>query len=132
MYFCKKPWYNRPMFIEIKTTKHPDLISTYVINILKELNVDRRKRYDIIIKFPKRMPNGYGDSFGVCEGDKADSIIHISNKQSFFEQMITLAHELVHAKQFFEGRYPSEREAISSEYHLFGKCFPFHALKNGK
>ena len=118
------------MFIEIKTNKHSDLVFDYVINVLKELNVDRRKAYDITINFPKRMPNGYGDSFGVCEGDNEDSMIYISGKQSFFEQMITLAHELLHAKQFMNGEYPSEREAIASEYHLFGKCFPFSELKD--
>lgn len=120
------------MFIEIKTKKNQEIISQYVVNVLKELNVDRRKRYDITIKFPGRMPNGYADSYGLCEGNKVDSVIYISSKQTFYEQMITLAHELVHAKQFIHGEYPSEREAVTSEYHLFGKCFPFAAMESEK
>lgn len=120
------------MFIEIQNAKDKDLVYTYIINILKELKVDRRKRYDIIVKFPKRMPKGFGDAYGVCEGDQNESIINISNKQVFLEQMITLAHEIVHAKQFMDGAYPSEREAIRNEYHLFGKCFPFGGLHPDK
>ena len=33
----------------------------------------------------------------------------------------TLAHEMVHCKQFLEGRYPSEREAKKLEFGLHEK-----------
>jgi hypothetical protein len=75
------------------------------------------------------MPKGFGDSLGLCEGDRKESLIDIAQKQTFYEQMITLAHEMVHAKQFMKGEYPSEMEAKSLEYDLFGRCYPWERVK---
>lgn len=102
-----------------------DLVEIYIINVLKHLKIDRRKSSEIKINFRSKMPKGYGDSVGLCEGDTEDCIIYIAKKQTFYEQMITLAHELVHAKQFLKGEYPSEMEAKSQEYDLLGRCFPW-------
>ena len=115
---------NMDLFIQ-GDIKDKNLVEIYIINVLKHLKIDRRKSTEIVVKFRKKMPKGFGDSVGLCEGDKEECIVYISNKQTFYEQMITLAHELVHAKQFLKGEYPSEMEAKSQEYDLLGRCFPW-------
>jgi len=84
--------------------------------------VDRRKNISISFKFKNRLP---GQAHGLCTGDKDGCEIEISKNQVFYEQMLTLAHEVVHAKQFIKEEYPSEMEAKSREYDLFGRCFPW-------
>ena len=115
---------NMDLFIQ-GDIKDKNLVEIYIVNVLKHLKIDRRKSTEIIVKFRKKMPKGFGDSVGLCEGDREECIVYISNKQNFFEQMLTLAHELVHAKQFLKGEYPSEMEAKSQEYDLLGRCFPW-------
>ena len=112
------------LFIEGDIDKK-DLIEIYVINVMKHLKIDRRKSVEVLIRFKKRMPKGCGECAGLCEGNEIEAIIDISKKYTFYEQMITLAHELVHAKQFFKGEYPSETEAKTREYGIFGRCFPW-------
>ena len=109
--------------------KNKKLVEQYTENVIKKLQLHRRKHGLITIKFRKRMPNGFADSTGICEGDRDEAIINIAKKQTFYEQMLTLAHELVHAKQFMKGEYPSEREATKFEYELFGKCYPWDKVK---
>lgn len=98
------------------------LVEIYVMNVCKELNIDRRKKIDMDINFSSKLQN---DWLGLCTGDPTFIEIDISRNQTFFEQMLTLAHELVHAKQFLNEEYPSEKEAKSLEYDLFGRCFPW-------
>ena len=118
------------MMLEIHgNIKDRHLVEEYAVNIIKKFRLDRRKNGTIIIRFRKRMPNGVADSTGICEGDRDEAIINIAKKQTFYEQMLTLAHELVHAKQFMKGEYPSEREATKFEYELFGKCYPWDKVK---
>ena len=47
---------------------------------------------------------------------------------TFFEQMQTVAHEMVHVKQFIRKQYPSEREAKKLEFELYAKCFPWNLV----
>ena len=68
-------------------------------------------------------------------------------KLQFFEQMITLAHEMIHIKQYMKGemtdepqavwhgrnhektpygKQPWELEAHKMEHELFAKCFPWY------
>ena len=117
------------MFEITGQVKDRALVEEYAMNIIKKFRLDRRKHGVITIRFKKRMPKGYGDSLGSCEGDRADALIDISKKQTFYEQMLTLAHEMVHAKQFMRGEYPSEMEAKRAEYDLFGRCYPLIKVK---
>ena len=113
------------MFLEITgEIQDRHLVEEYTMNIIKKFRLHRRKHGTITIRFRKRMPNGYGDLLGFCEGDRRDADIDIAQKQTFYEQMLTLAHELVHAKQFMRGESPSEMEAKTAEYDLFGRCYP--------
>jgi Zn-dependent peptidase ImmA (M78 family) len=114
------------MFIEIKgKCKDPELVEEYVLNLAKKLGLARRKTGEIVITFKAKMPKSYGDSLGLCEGDRTEALITIAKKQTYYEQMRTLAHEMVHAKQFMRGEYPSEREATNREFDLFGRCSPW-------
>ena len=104
-----------------------------------------RREVEIQISFTKSIP----DALGYCLGDKNFIDIEISKTnpmtgkpQSMSQMMMTLAHELVHAKQFSRGdltpslvnykgkkdkftpysRQPWEREAYKKEemiYDLF-------------
>ena len=93
---------------------------------------------------------------GLCLGDKNDAEIEIAKtaygeKLSFFAQMSTIAHEMVHAKQYFRGELgygsggtfkwkkrnagaykyenqPWEKEAIRRGSELFMECFPFDMI----
>ena len=109
--------------------KNKKLVEEYVENIIKKFQLHRRKHGLITVRFRKRMPNGYRDSTGTCEGDRDGAVIDIAKKQTFYEQMLTVAHELVHAKQFMRGEYPSEKEASTAEYDLFGRCYPWEKVK---
>jgi len=117
------------MFEITGQVKDRALVEEYTQNIIKRFRLDRRKHGTITIRFRKRMPKGYGCSVGACEGDRTDALIDIAQKQTFYEQMLTLAHELVHAKQFMRGEYPSEMEAKNAEYDLFGRCYPWKKVK---
>ena len=114
------------MMVEIQgKTQDEELVEMYLVNLTKKLGLARRKTGEITVKFADRMPKGYADSLGLCEGDTTEAIITIAKKQTFYEQMRTLAHEMVHAKQFMKGEFPSEMEAKKAEYDLFGRCFPW-------
>jgi len=95
------------------------------------------------------------ETYGYCVGDKDSATITISktdpysgDRCGFSEMMMTLAHEMVHAKQFLRGELksepnwfwkgraarnykyinqPWEREAFRMERELFWACFPFSA-----
>ena len=104
-----------------------------------------RKSGTITIKFTNNMGGNY---LGLCLGDRRDSIISISKKQSFLNQMRALAHEFIHTKQFLRGELsesgtvwkgidcsgmkygdePYEKEAYGGEDDLFMKTFPFDML----
>jgi hypothetical protein len=108
--------------------RHKPAVDQYVENLCKELKLFKNLEIDIIFKNKLE-----GDCHGLCvDGD----IIEIEISRTYEnkplpwgEQMCTLAHEMVHAKQFMRGEYPSEREAKEREYHLFGKCFPWNMVK---
>ena len=62
------------MFIEIKgKVKHPELVEQYIQNLAKRLGLSRRKTGEIVVTFKKRMPNGFGNVLGLCEGDKTEA-----------------------------------------------------------
>lgn len=117
------------MFIEIRGIhENEELVEEYVLSMAKRLGLAKRKTGEIIITFRDRMPKGYKGTLGLCEGDRNLAEILIAKKQTFYEQMRTLAHEMVHAKQFMKGEYPSEREAQRAEDVLFGRCYPWEKV----
>lgn len=107
--------------------KNKAAVDQYVENLCRELKLFKNLQIDIVFKTKLE-----GDCMGFCiEGDPIEIDIAKSSEGrtvSFFEQMNTLAHEMVHAKQFMRGEYPSEREAKEREFHLFGKCFPWQLV----
>ena len=81
------------------------------------------------------------DAWGYCHGNTQDIEIEINRTISFDDQMQTLAHEMVHAKQFLRNELdgsnwkkrnydhreyndqPWEKEATRLEEKLYSKCF---------
>jgi len=64
-----------------------------------------------------------GECFGLCWGDNREAEIHIATKQwgapvSRQDRLMTLAHELVHAKQYLKRELaPSDEEGYVSRWH---------------
>lgn len=128
------------------------LTEKFTQKLLKELGLHRLRTFPMIISFSKNITNG---NLGACEGSKKYAEISIATRcpdtdrpLTYLEMMITLSHEMVHAKQFIRGelsgegiwiwkgrksegyRYlnqPWEREAFRLENILFKKCFPIDA-----
>ena len=89
-------------------------ILDYVNIACDELKV-KQAEIDVVVynKFPKE----YHDWLGCCYGNLEDGIvIELTRNQEDMYQ--TLAHEMIHVKQFLNGEYPSEREAKSKEFDL--------------
>lgn len=127
------------------------IVDLYVLNLFKRLKIYRLSSKTIDISFTKKLDD---DCQGLCVGDNSQVEIHIAktsfeDRISFLIQMQTLAHEMVHAKQFLRGelshdddgefvwknrsskgyRYknqPWEKEAVKLEKLLFLECYPFH------
>ena len=92
-------------------------ILDYVDVACQELEI-KTAEIDVIIynKFPK----DYDDWLGCCYGNKEDGIvIELTRDQEDMYQ--TLAHEMIHVKQFLSGQYPYEREAKAYEKQLHRK-----------
>tara|TARA_B110000967_G_C18848087_1_gene543085 strand:+ start:178 stop:633 length:456 start_codon:yes stop_codon:yes gene_type:complete len=135
--------------------KNEKLVHWYVCMLFKELKIHRLSKTFISIEFVTSLDD-YNQ--GECSGDKDEVVIYIARqsknkkeglrKLTFLEQMISLAHEMVHAKQFLRGELgytksgeftwkkrkaggykyknqPWEKEAVKRESQLFVKCFPF-------
>lgn len=131
--------------------KNRDVVEEYVINCLKYLNLHRMTSKTVIVDFKSNLD---GDAQGYCFAiDKVAEVTiakkWAGRKLTFMEQMQTLAHELVHVKQYFRneltygetgdfcwkkrnaGGYkyenqPWEKEAFKMEKEIFVECFPFH------
>ncbi|MDB4575857.1 hypothetical protein N9112_02745 [bacterium] len=127
-----------------------DIVRYYICNLFRELNIHRLSSKCVDIEFVDAIDD---DAQGIAIGDKDDVSIKIARTSceaplSFLNQMQTLAHEMVHTKQFLRGELgydlkgnfkwkkecmegkkyseqPWEKEAISLERSLFLKCFPF-------
>ena len=122
--------------------------------LILELELSRLRKPFIVVKFVSKS-----DLLGFCVGDKDSAEITISKtdpqdgrKLGFCEMMRTLAHEMVHAKQFLRGELtsesswiwkgrnangysyenqPWEREAYRLENPLYLNCLPvFLAFNN--
>ena len=120
------------------------LVHEYLCNLQKELNIHRLRSKWVTVKFVKSVDGDMGDIIG--DTDEVD--IRIDKTMSWNDQMVTLAHEMVHAEQILRGklsdgkrwrnrnyekcRYeyqPWEVSAHLLEDKLFKICYPEHALE---
>jgi len=122
--------------------KNKHIVDQFMINLMKHYRMHTRKSGIINVKFKTTLENDY---MGLCTGDRRNVSIWISRDQTFLNQMRTLAHEMVHAKQFLRGELhedghrwkgvdcsdlkyaeqPCEIEAWGTEDTLFMSCYPF-------
>ena len=128
VHFC----YTRVMIEVNGRIRHKRLVEDYVLNLCRSLSLDRRKSWSIEVSFVGSLEGG---CMGLCTDDPDNEIlVEIARSDpsgsciNFYVAMQTLAHEMVHAKQFIKGEYPSEREAKALEFELFAKCFPWREL----
>ncbi len=111
--------------------KHHNLVEDYVLNLVRYLKIDRRRKWSLEIEFKTRIDD---NCLGLCYDDTEKDIVveiarRVDNRRvNFYEQMQTLAHEMVHVRQFIDNEYPSELEAKNLEYELYARCFPWSEL----
>lgn len=139
-----------PVIIEGRI-RNKKLILPYVYKVLKELGIHRFRRKCIIIQFVTECDSGAaGYTLDHCEDITYVEIARGVDgvKNGFLFMMKTLAHELVHVKQYWrkelcgDGGWtwkgknaknysyenqPWEKEAYGREDELFNKCFDFDA-----
>lgn len=114
----------------------PKTVENYACAVFGHFFKRQLKRdVDVTIKFVKQFPCG---SSGFCSGDPNNVLIEIARgatwpegyrEYEFWHQMETLAHEIVHAKQFIRGEFktekhhptksPSEKEAYGLQRELY-------------
>ena len=92
------------------------LIYNYIVEACQELKI---KQADIEVLVYNKFPSDYDFAIGFCYGDTESVTIELTKEDDNMFQ--TLAHEMIHVKQFLEDRYPSEREAKKLEYKLHKK-----------
>lgn len=138
------------MYFEIEgQIRNRKIVEVYVQNLIKALKLNRLRKPFLQIQFVNNLP-----ALGFCEGNREYAEITIAKKCpvtgrkiTFLEMMQTLAHEMVHARQFLRGELtcdggfawkgrradgyeyenqPWEIEAYRLEKTLFGEEFPFH------
>ena len=121
--------------------KNRKVVDIYIQNLLKELNLHRRYASELSIKFVTKLPQG---ALGFASGGPRWGEVEIARtsqgeKLQFFEQMITVAHEMVHIKQYMKGELSTnhvpkripyknqfwEVEAHNMEEWLFARAFPW-------
>lgn len=141
------------IYIDIKgRVKNKSLVRFYIENLINELGMGKLRKPVIVVKFKTNASGAYG----VCDGEKGEyacidiaRVCPVTNRKlGFLEMMQTLAHEMVHARQFIRGELnntggwawkgrnangydydnqPWEKEAFALEKELFMKCFPHFA-----
>lgn len=129
--------------------KASGLIDVYVYNLCKALGIGRMRSKLIQINFTTDQEGQLGNAWGCSKEGYAE--INIARKCEgkkikYAEMMQTLAHEMVHVKQYFrkeldgtgckfkwKGRnadgyqyenQPWEREAFKREESLYNECWP--------
>lgn len=113
------------VFGKVKKKKE---VKKYAEDILVDIGSLIHDLFEVEVRFVTAIDNG---DYGYAIGD--DEFVEIviaknthGNKVPFKEQLITLAHELVHAKQFAYGQQSSEIECDSKEQELFEKHWKLH------
>ena len=127
--------------------KHKAKVEKYVHSLCKELGINRMYSKVIFLTFKTTLADG---SQGLCWGDLKEGYCEISiareseGKKIHHEEMMqTLAHEMVHCKQYFRGELngwnqswkgkkprnykyenaPWEKEAYAKEEDLYDYCW---------
>jgi hypothetical protein len=99
-----------------------DYILDYVETSLEILNLTPEwtsQEYDITVTVFEKFPKDYSYAHGLCYGSQEDIKIDVSREDVSFDFLLqTLAHELIHAKQYVEDRRPIEWEAENGELFL--------------
>ena len=94
--------------------KEENMIVDYVDTACQELKI---KDADIDGVVYNKFPKDYYDWLGCCFGNVEDGItIELTRDQDDMFQ--TLAHEMIHVKQFLTGQYPNEKIAKTLEKRL--------------
>lgn len=113
------------VFGKVKKKKE---VKKYAEDILVDIGSLIHDLFEVEIKFVTAIE---GDDYGYAIGD--DELVEVviaknvyGNKVPFREQLVTLAHELVHAKQFAYNQEPTETECDSLEEKLFEKHWKLH------
>ena len=89
-------------------------IVNYVDIACQELDI---KEAEIDVVVYNKFPKDYYDWLGCCHGSLDDGIvIELTRDQEDMYQ--TLAHEMIHVKQFLTGQYPNEKIAKTLEKRL--------------
>jgi hypothetical protein len=139
-------------YILVGKYRNSAVVEQYIANLIVGLKLHRLTSRVVTIEFMNTLDD---ECMGLCLGDSDESHVWIAKRScglkiTFLEQMITLAHELVHVKQYirkeltynsrtegfiWKGRnaagykyenQPWEKEAIGLSNILFVKHFPFH------
>lgn len=97
------------MRVRFKNTKKLHVVQMFVNNALEYMNIHDLEHTDLNIRFVRQLDNGY--SHGHCTGDIGEVDITVATNFPFLMQLRTLAHELIHARQFFAGQLSSDLTA---------------------
>ena len=103
--------------------KNKKAVRIYAEDILCDIGKQIDNLFEVEIRFVSEIENG---DYGYCFGDDEFANIVIAKNIDgkpvpYREMMVTLAHELVHAKQFAYRQQSSEYECDSKEEILFEK-----------
>jgi len=103
--------------------KNKKAVRIYAEDILCDIGKNITSLFEVEITFVTQLENG---DYGYCMGDDEFAEIVIAKNIDgepvpYREMMVTLAHELVHAKQFAYRQQSSEYECDSKEEILFEK-----------
>jgi len=103
------------MRVRFKNTKKLHLVQMFVNNALEYMNIHDLEHTDLNIRFVSMLDGGY--SHGHCIGDIGEVDITIATNFPFLMQLRTLAHELIHARQFWAGELSSDLCAYKGVDH---------------
>jgi len=103
------------MRVRFKNTKKLHLVQMFVNNALEYMNIHDLEHTDLNIRFVHMLDGGY--SHGHCTGDIGEVDITIATNFPFLMQLRTLAHELIHARQFWAGELSSDLCAYKGMDH---------------
>jgi hypothetical protein len=136
-----------PYFKVTGQVKNKKKVKEYLDNLSKELGINRMWSKVIFVRFKTKLDN---DSQGLCWGDYKEGYAEIKiartsegNDIPYDMMMQTLAHEMVHAKQYLRKELngwtnswmnrkprnykyenaPWEKEAYGREEELYKKCW---------
>ena len=136
-----------PIILIKDRIKNKAKVRTYVEDLCRELKINRMWSKVIFLRFHTSLKN---EAQGLCWGDKREGYVEIDiarrseGKDIDYDTIMqTLAHEMVHAKQYLRGELngwtnswkgkkprnykyenaPWEREAYKLEEKLYKKCW---------